>query len=259
MAQKSKAAAAVVKAARSADKISTRALINGLVTDFVELHGDRSSGDDPAIVGGIGYLGTRPVTIIATQKGETVEEKIATHNGDPEPQGYRKALRLMAQAAKFKRPVITLINTAGAYPGADAEQHGQGEAIAALLEASYQLKVPFIATIFGEGGSGGALALACADEVWMFENSIYSVLSPEGFASILWKDSGRADEAAGLMKLTPSDLLSLKIIDQVISEPSNQDKLVKNLKKKLILKVAELNQLAPEQLIEKRLARFRKF
>ncbi|GAF38527.1 acetyl-coenzyme A carboxyl transferase alpha chain [Agrilactobacillus composti DSM 18527 = JCM 14202] len=195
MAQK-KTAAEVVQAARSADKISTKTLINGLFNDFVELHGDRNGGDDPAIIGGIARLGNRAVTVIATQKGETVEEKIATHYGDPEPEGYRKALRLMRQAAKFNRPIITLINTAGAYPGADAEAHGQGEAIAALLQASYDLPVPFIATIFGEGGSGGALALACADEVWMFENSIYSVLSPEGFASILWKDSTRADEAA---------------------------------------------------------------
>ena len=258
MAQKKKAAA-VVKAARSADKIETWSLINGLVTDFIEVHGDRSSGDDPAIIGGIGRLGTRAVTVIATQKGTTVEEKIATHYGDPEPQGYRKALRLMRQADKFKRPIITLINTAGAYPGADAEQHGQGEAIAALLEASYEIKVPFIAVIFGEGGSGGALALACSDEVWMFENSIYSVLSPEGFASILWKDSGRADEAAGLMKLTPNDLLQMQIIDQIIAEPKNQERLVKNLKKKLILKLAELSQQDPETLIAKRLARFRKF
>lgn len=259
MAQKNRPAAEVVKAARSADKITTWALINGLVNDFVEFHGDRSGGDDPAIIGGIGLLGNRPVTVIATQKGETVEEKIATHYGDPEPEGYRKALRLMRQADKFDRPIITLINTAGAYPGADAEAHGQGEAIAALLQASYSIKVPFVAVVFGEGGSGGALALACADEVWMFENSIYSVLSPEGFASILWKDSSRADEAAGLMKLTPQDLLDLAIIDQIIAEPANQDRLVKNLKKKLMLKIADLRQQTPEQLIEKRVARFRQF
>lgn len=258
MAQKRKAAD-IVKAARSADKIETWTLINGLVTDFIELHGDRTSGDDPAIIGGVGRLGTRAVTVIATQKGTTVEEKIATHYGDPEPQGYRKALRLMRQADKFKRPIITLINTAGAYPGADAEQHGQGEAIASLLEASLDLKVPFIAIIFGEGGSGGALALACADEVWMFEHSIYSVLSPEGFASILWKDSSRADEAAGLMKLTPDDLLKMTIIDQIITEPKNQERLVKNLKKKLILKISELSQQSPEALIQQRLTRFRKF
>ncbi|KRM33115.1 acetyl-coenzyme A carboxylase carboxyl transferase subunit alpha [Agrilactobacillus composti DSM 18527 = JCM 14202] len=258
MAQK-KTAAEVVQAARSADKISTKTLINGLFNDFVELHGDRNGGDDPAIIGGIARLGNRAVTVIATQKGETVEEKIATHYGDPEPEGYRKALRLMRQAAKFNRPIITLINTAGAYPGADAEAHGQGEAIAALLQASYDLPVPFIATIFGEGGSGGALALACADEVWMFENSIYSVLSPEGFASILWKDSTRADEAAGLMKLTPNDLLDMKIIDTIIPEPANQDRLLKNLKKKLLLKLADLSQLSGEELIQKRLARFREF
>ncbi len=258
MAQK-KTAAEVVQAARSADKISTKTLINGLFNDFVELHGDRNGGDDPAIIGGIARLGNRPVTVIATQKGETVEEKIATHYGDPEPEGYRKALRLMRQAAKFNRPIITLINTAGAYPGADAEAHGQGEAIAALLQASYDLPVPFIATIFGEGGSGGALALACADEVWMFENSIYSVLSPEGFASILWKDSARAGEAAGLMKLTPNDLLDMKIIDTIIPEPTNQDRLLKNLKKKLLLKLADLSQLSGEELIQKRLARFREF
>ncbi|MCH4171411.1 MAG: acetyl-CoA carboxylase carboxyl transferase subunit alpha [Lactobacillus sp.] len=258
MAQK-KTAAEVVQAARSADKISTKTLINGLFNDFVELHGDRNGGDDPAIIGGIARLGNRPVTVIATQKGETVEEKIATHYGDPEPEGYRKALRLMRQAAKFNRPIVTLINTAGAYPGADAEAHGQGEAIAALLQASYDLPVPFIATIFGEGGSGGALALACADEVWMFENSIYSVLSPEGFASILWKDSARAGEAAGLMKLTPNDLLDMKIIDTIIPEPTNQDRLLKNLKKKLLLKLADLSQLSGEELIQKRLARFREF
>ncbi|MCD2255699.1 carboxyltransferase subunit alpha [Agrilactobacillus fermenti] len=259
MAQKNRPAAEVVKAARSADKITTQKLIDGLLTDFVELHGDRGSGDDPAIIGGVGLLGARPVTIIATQKGETVEDKIATHYGDPEPEGYRKALRLMRQANKFGRPIVTLINTAGAYPGADAEAHGQGEAIAALLEASYDLKVPFIAVIFGEGGSGGALALACADEVWMFENAIYSVLSPEGFASILWKDSQKADEAADLMKLTPNDLLDMKIVDQIISEPTNQDRLVKTLKKKLMLKLADLSELEPDDLIEKRVARFRQF
>ena len=188
----------------------------GIFDDFIELHGDRNFRDDGAIIGGIGRLNGQAVTVVGIQKGRNLQDNLNRNFGQPHPEGYRKALRLMKQAEKFGRPVVTFINTAGAYPGVGAEERGQGEAIARNLMEMSDLKVPIIAIIIGEGGSGGALALAVADKVWMLENTIYSILSPEGFATILWKDGSRSEEAAELMKITSGELLNMGIVDKVI-------------------------------------------
>jgi len=187
---------------------------------FIELHGDRQFRDDPCIVGGIARLGKLPVTVIGQQKGRNTKENVQRNFGMPNPEGFRKALRLMKQAEKFQRPLICFIDTPGAYPGIGAEERGQGEAIARNLIEMVNLKIPVISIVIGEGGSGGALALSVADEIWMLEHSVYSVLSPEGFASILWKDSSRAKEAAEMMKITAQDLKQLEIIDRILQEPS---------------------------------------
>ncbi len=200
--------------ARSKDKISIKALIDGITDDFIELHGDRAYGDDPAVYAGIGSMNDKPVTIVGIRKGDDDQTDAEVHFGSAEPDGYRKALRLMKQAEKFKRPIITLINTPGAYPDVEAEYHGQGYMISQLIMQGMQLKVPYIAVIVGEGGSGGALALAVGDCVWAFEESIYSILSPEGYATILWKDSSRAREAAEVMKLTPEDLIKQGLLTE---------------------------------------------
>ena len=193
--------------------------IQALFTDFFEQRGDRLCGEDPAILGGVALFHGHPVTVIGTRKGKTLEENLRCHFGMPSPEGYRKARRLMDQAEKFRRPIITLIDTSGAYPGLEAEARGQGEAIAQNLLTMSRLTVPVVAVILGEGNSGGALALAVADRVLVLEHSVYAILSPEGFASILWKDAGRSQEAAGLMKLTAPELLRLGVIDEVILEP----------------------------------------
>lgn len=187
---------------------------------FIELHGDRQFRDDPCIVGGIARLGKMPVTVIGQQKGRNTKENVQRNFGMPNPEGFRKALRLMKQAEKFQRPVICFIDTPGAHPGIGAEERGQAEAIARNLMEMVSLRTPVISIVIGEGGSGGALALSVADEIWMLEHSIYSVLSPEGFASILWKDSSRAKEAAEMMKITAQDLKQLDIIDRILEEPS---------------------------------------
>lgn len=232
------------------------ALIGELCHDFIRLHGDRLRGDDPAIIGGIGMLESMPVTVIATNKGQTLPERLATHGGSPEPWGYRQALRLMQQAEKFHRPVLTLIDTPGAYPGKDAEDNGQAAAIAELLQASATLATPMIAVITGEAGSGGALALACGDEVWMTSESMYAILSPEGFASILFKDVTRASEAAALMKLTPDELLAAQVVERVMSVSAE---LPRQLRAALIEEFEMLQNLPPEELLARRQARFRKF
>ena len=193
--------------------------IEHVFDDFIELHGDRGYEDDDAIIGGIALFNTIPVTVIAHKKGKTTHENIACNFGMAHPEGYRKALRLMKQAEKFNRPVITLIDTPGAYPGLGAEARGQGEAIARNLYEMSDLAVPIITFIIGEGGSGGALAIGVGNKVYMLENSIYSILSPEGYASILWKDAKRSKEAAEVMKLTSFDLAELQIINGVIKEP----------------------------------------
>lgn len=194
--------------------------IRGLFTEFFEQKGDRESREDPSILGGIALFHGKPVTVIGTRKGKNLEENLKYNFGMPGPEGYRKALRLMKQAEKFERPIITFIDTPGAYPGLEAEAKGQGEAIARNLFEMSRLSVPVIAVIIGEGNSGGALALGVANTVLMLENAVYSILSPEGFASILWKDASRSAEACELMKLTAEDLLERRIIDGIIPEPA---------------------------------------
>ena len=256
----SKTPAQVVAAARSQAKITTPELIEHLFDDFFELHGDRQGSDDPAIVGGLARFCGRPVTVVATDKGKTPKQRVAKHFGSPEPAGYRKLLRLAKQAEKFGRPVVTFVNTAGAYPGRSAEEQGQGEALARCLLELGQLEVPLITFIFGEGGSGGALAMACGDRVYMLEDSMYSVLSPEGFASILWKDSQRADEAAKVMQLTPNALLEHGAIEGVIAEDEN-DHLATVAAIKAVLKrdLELLVKKDPTELLAERYERFRKF
>ena len=248
-----------VKAARSADRPTGLDYVNFIFTDFVELHGDRRFGDDPAIVGGIARLGGRPVTVIAIEKGRTTRDRRARNFGMPHPEGYRKALRLMQQAEKFHRPVICFVDTAGAYCGIGAEERGQGQAIAENLVAMSGLKTPILSVLIGEGGSGGALALAVADRVWMLENAVYSVISPEGCASILWKDAARAEEAASCLKLTARDALAMGITEEVISEdqlgtPGFYDDLAFKLQESL----KELEALTLDQLLDERYNRFRR-
>lgn len=208
-----------VLASRKKDRPVGRDYIGSLFTDFTEFHGDRYYGDDQAVIGGIAYFRGMPVTVIAQEKGRDTKENIQRNFGMPSPDGYRKALRLMRQAEKFHRPVICFVDTPGAFCGVEAEERGQGEAIARNLYEMSALKTPILSIVIGEGGSGGALAMAVADEVWMMENSIYSILSPEGFASILWRDSGKAREAAEVMKLTVGDLYALGVVERVLAEP----------------------------------------
>ena len=250
----------IIKEARDQARLTALDFAQGICENFIELHGDRSFRDDGAVIGGIGTLDGQPITVVGIQKGRNLQDNLQRNFGQPHPEGYRKALRLMKQAEKFDRPVVTFINTAGAYPGVGAEERGQGEAIARNLLEMSDLKVPIIAIIIGEGGSGGALALAVADKVWMLENSIYAVLSPEGFASILWKDGSRAMEAAELMKITSHELLDMGVVDKVIPEAglSNQD-LLYAVKQEIVAELANLSQLPLEQLLEARYQRFRKY
>ena len=252
--------AKIVREAREQTRLTALDFATGIFDDFVELHGDRSFRDDGAVIGGIGWLGDQAVTVVGIQKGKSLQDNLNRNFGQPHPEGYRKGLRLMKQAEKFGRPVVTFINTAGAYPGVGAEERGQGEAIARNLMEMSDLKVPIIAIIIGEGGSGGALALAVADRVWMLENSIYAVLSPEGFASILWKDGSRAMEAAELMKITSHELLDMKVVDKVISEVGLSSKdLIKRVKDEIQQELGNLKQLPLDQLLEERYQRFRKY
>ena len=237
--------------------------IDRLFTDFVELHGDRYYKDDPAVVGGIAYFHGKAVTVIAQCKGKTTKENLERNFAMPSPEGYRKVLRLMKQAEKFQRPVICFVDTPGAFCGMEAEERGQGEAIARNLYEMSALKVPVLSIVIGEGGSGGALALAVADEVWMMENAVYSVLSPEGFASILWKDSKRASEAAGVMRLTAADLKELKVIEEIICEPEvyREDTMVPvlcELEEKMEHFLEQYGSLSEKQLTDRRYDRFRR-
>ena len=209
--------------ARQLERPKALDYINAIFEEFVELHGDRNFGDDKAIIGGIATLKGMPITVIGEQKGKNVKENMERNFGMPEPEGYRKALRLMKQAEKFGRPIITFIDTPGAYPGMGAEERGQGEAIARNLMEMSALKVPVLCILIGEGGSGGALATAVGNEVWMMENATYSILSPEGFASILWKDSSRAKEASEVMKITAQDLKNLNVVEKIIPEFGGAD------------------------------------
>lgn len=250
----------ILKEARDQGRLTALDFAQGIFDDFIELHGDRNFRDDGAVIGGIGRLNGQAVTVVGIQKGKNLQDNLNRNFGQPHPEGYRKALRLMKQAEKFGRPVVTFINTAGAYPGVGAEERGQGEAIARNLMEMSDLKVPIIAIIIGEGGSGGALALAVADKVWMLENTIYSILSPEGFATILWKDGSRAEEAAELMKITSSELLNMGIIDKIIPERGYfTSEILEAVKTAIVDELKELSQLSTDDLIEARYQRFRKY
>ena len=252
--------ARILKEARDQGRLTALDFAKEIFDDFIELHGDRNFRDDGAVIGGMGRLNGQAVTVVGIQKGKNLQDNLNRNFGQPHPEGYRKALRLMKQAEKFGRPVVTFINTAGAYPGVGAEERGQGEAIARNLMEMSDLKVPIIAIIIGEGGSGGALALAVADKVWMLENTIYSILSPEGFATILWKDGSRSEEAAELMKITSGELLNMGIVDKVIPERGYfTSEIIEAIKTAIVDELAELSQLSTEDLLEARYQRFRKY
>ena len=249
--------------ARSAGRPTTQDYIRFMIDDFVELHGDRLFGDDHALIGGTGLFQDQPVVIIGHQKGKTLKERIFRNFGMPHPEGYRKALRLMKMAEKFSRPVITLIDTPGAYPGIGAEERGQSEAIARNLFEMARLSVPVIAVIIGEGGSGGALALGVGDRVLMLENSIYSVISPEGCAAILWNDSAKASEAAEAMRITAKDLLDLGLIDEIVREPlggahRNPSQMAAILEKAVETHLSKLDGMPADELILQRYEKFRR-
>lgn len=253
-----------VRIAREMDRPTSLYYIEHIFENFMELHGDRGVKDDPAIVGGIGFLDGFPVTVIGQQKGRDLKEQVERNFGMPNPEGYRKALRLMKQAEKFRRPVVCFVDTSGAFCGIEAEERGQGEAIARNLMEMAGLTVPVLSVVIGEGGSGGALAMAVANEVWCLENSVYSVLSPEGFAAILWKDGKRADKAAEVMKMTSDHLKALGVVDRVFQEPEpvhvdNGSALAADMKEAMIEFFRRYDNMAPERIAEERYKRFRRF
>ena len=249
-----------VLAARDSKKLTTVDFIERIFGDsFIELHGDRRFADDKAIVGGVAMLYDMPVTVIGLEKGRTTKERMSRNFGMAHPEGYRKALRLMKQAEKFNRPVLCFVDTSGAFCGIGAEERGQGQAIAENLMEMMTLKTPILSILIGEGGSGGALALAVADEVWMLENSVYSIISPEGCASILWKDESKAPEAAKCLALTAHDLFKLGVIERIIRTPKPDDTKMFESLKILINRTLEKNAALPvEQLTEARYNRFRR-
>lgn len=249
--------------ARSEKRIKAKALIDKLITDFIELHGDQYFSDDQSIISGIGYLGDIPVTVLAQAKGDNLNENLKRNFGMTSPEGFRKTLRLAKEAEKFKRPIITIVDTSGAYPGKGAEERGQARAIAQNLYEFSKLKTPVIAIILSEGGSGGALALTVSDYIYMFENAVYSVLSPEGFTSILFKDKVPVSEVCEVMKLTSKDLLEYGIADEIIKEPLGgiryvSDSFAQDLKERLIKKINELSNKNEEELLNNRYEKFRK-
>ncbi|HPR39683.1 MAG TPA: acetyl-CoA carboxylase carboxyltransferase subunit alpha [Oscillospiraceae bacterium] len=244
-----------VVAARAKNRYTSADFIRGIFTNFIEMHGDRRFADDRAIIAGIAYLEGIPVTVIGIEKGKDVREKAARNFGSANPEGYRKALRQMKLAEKFGRPVVCFVDTSGAYCGMGAEERGQGQAIAENLMEMMALRTPIISAVIGEGGSGGALALAVADEVWMLENAVYSVISPEGCASILWKDSAKVEEASECLKLTAEDLLAMNVIEKIIPEGPT---LFENLKSELIRALRERASLCRDALVENRYQRFRR-
>ena len=255
-------AAERVAVARHPQRPNITDYIGGLFTDFFEQKGDRLCGEDGAILGGVALYHDRPVTVMGTRKGRTLEENLRCRFGMPGPEGYRKALRLMRQAEKFRRPVLTFIDTSGAYPGLEAEARGQGEAIARNLFEMSRLTVPVIAVITGEGNSGGALALGVANRVLMLENAVYAVLSPEGFATILWRDAQRSQEACGIMKLTAPDLKALGVIDGIIPEPeggahTNPAAAIRAVDRSLSRQLAELSRESGSALAAGRYRKFR--
>ena len=248
-----------VLAARAKGRPTAAQHIAKIFDDFIELHGDRRFADDTAVIGGVGRLCGMPITVIGLERGQDTKDKVSRNFGMAHPEGYRKALRLMHQAEKFHRPVITLVDTSGAYCGIGAEERGQGQAIAENLMEMMALKTPIITVLIGEGESGGALALAVADEVWMLENSVYSVISPEGCASILWKDSSKNAEAAQRLKLTAQYLYALGVIDRVIHESrTNPDRMFSEMKAELFSVLRAKMELSQETLLEERYQRFRR-
>jgi acetyl-CoA carboxylase carboxyl transferase subunit alpha len=252
-----------VELARHPNRPYSLDYIERIFDNFIELHGDRYFGDDTAVVGGIGFLADRPVTILANQKGRTLKENLYRNHGMANPEGYRKALRLAREAEKFRRPIITFVDTSGAYPGIGAEERGIGEAIARNLREFSQLKTPILCVIIGEGGSGGALGLCVGDKIYMLENAIYSVISPEGCASILLRDAARAKDAAAMLRITSADLLAFKVINGIIPEPSGGAHLDPNstarlIKETLTKDVEDLSRRNPSVLVRYRNQKIRK-
>ncbi len=251
-----------VEIARNPKRKTSIEYIEQIFDEFIELHGDRNFKDDQAIICGLGRIGNQSYTIIAEQKGRTTKENVLRNFGMPNPESYRKAIRFMRQAEKFNRPVITFIDTKGAYPGVGAEERGQGEAIAKSMFEMAKLKVPVISIVIGEGSSGGALAIGVSNKIYMLENAIYSILSPEGYSSILWKDSSRYKEAAEKMKLTANDLYEMKVIDTIIPEPiemqeSDFDKVAKTIKNEIKKDVEKMQKQNKEAIVEQRYQKFR--
>lgn len=251
-----------VEIARNPKRKTSIEYIEQIFDEFIELHGDRNFKDDQAIICGLGRIGNQSYTIIAEQKGRTTKENVLRNFGMPNPESYRKAIRFMKQAEKFNRPVITFIDTKGAYPGVGAEERGQGEAIAKSMFEMAKLKVPVISIVIGEGSSGGALAIGVSNKIYMLENAIYSILSPEGYSSILWKDSSRYKEAAEKMKLTANDLYEMKVIDTIIPEPiemqeSDFDKVAKTIKNEIKKDVEKMQRQTKDAIVEQRYQKFR--
>ena len=251
-----------VEIARNPKRKTSIEYIEQIFDEFIELHGDRNFKDDQAIICGLGRIGNQSYTIIAEQKGRTTKENVLRNFGMPNPESYRKAIRFMKQAEKFNRPVITFIDTKGAYPGVGAEERGQGEAIAKSMFEMAKLKVPVISIVIGEGSSGGALAIGVSNKIYMLENAIYSILSPEGYSSILWKDSSRYKEAAEKMKLTANDLYEMKVIDTIIPEPiemqeSDFEKVAKTIKNEIKKDVEKMQKQTKEAIVEQRYQKFR--
>ena len=245
--------------ARAKGRPTGLSYIDHIFQDFVELHGDRRFADDPAIVGGIATLEGKPVTVIAMEKGSDMKDKVRRNFGAPNPEGYRKALRLMEQAEKFHRPVVCFVDTSGAYCGLGAEERGQGQAIAENLVKMAGLRTPIVSVLIGEGGSGGALALGVADQVWILENAVYSVISPEGCASILWKDAKKVKDAAECLRLTAQDMEELGVVEKVIPEEKDFSLTYSQIKEELVKTLEELSSLPMEELLQKRYERFRKY
>ncbi len=251
----------VIKA-RDAKRPVASQYIESLVEGFMEFHGDRRFGDDPALIGGVGWIGDTAFTILGQEKGVGTKERVKRNFGMLNPEGYRKAQRLMKQAEKFQRPILCLVDTPGAFCGLGAEERGQGQAIAESLTIMAGLEVPVITIVIGEGGSGGALAMSVSDEVWMMENSIYSILSPEGFASILWKDSSKAQEASEVMKITAQDLESFGMVDRVVKEPEEFSietlpSVIESIREMIVETAAAYQALPVEALLKKRYEKFR--
>ena len=249
-----------VEIARDSTRKTSLDYIEKICDEFIELHGDRSYGEDASFVCGLAKINNKNVTIIAQQKGRNTKENMKRNFGMPNPEGYRKAIRLMKQSEKFGRPIITFIDTKGAYPGIGAEERGQGEAIAKSMFEMSKLEVPIIAIVIGEGSSGGALAISVANKIIMLENAIYSILSPEGYASILWKDSSRAKEAAEKMKLTAKDLYNFGIIDSIIKEnkkEQNFETIAQEIKKEILNNLTNLEKLSKQEILQDRYKKFR--